>query len=270
MSDSNEFRGARFVRSDLSGTEFREVMLGGARFVGAVMIDVEVSGPIRNLVVNDVDVVPLVEAELDRRHPERLLMRSDQPDDLRQAWSVLQSSWDATIERIAALPHGLRHEQVAGEWSAVETLRHLVFVTDSWFSRTIRTDARPYAPFSLPPSFVEDPMVMGIDDDAAPGFDTVLAARGARVALVRGYLAGVTAAELARRCDPNPAPGFPPTTSDHAVLDCLHVLLDEEWAHHRFAVRDLAALGGDSTHDEGVRQPGSMPQPTDLPGDVQS
>jgi hypothetical protein len=26
------------------------------------------------------------------------------------------------------------------------------------------------------------------------------------------------------------------------VLDCLHVLLDEEWAHHQFCVRDLDAL----------------------------
>jgi hypothetical protein len=27
------------------------------------------------------------------------------------------------------------------------------------------------------------------------------------------------------------------------VLECVHVVLDEEWAHHGFCVRDLDLLG---------------------------
>jgi hypothetical protein len=33
------------------------------------------------------------------------------------------------------------------------------------------------------------------------------------------------------------APEHPET-----VLSCLHVILNEEWEHHRFAVRDLDAI----------------------------
>jgi hypothetical protein len=37
--------------------------------------DVNISRPIDNVVVNDVDVTAYVEAEFDRRHPERAQMR---------------------------------------------------------------------------------------------------------------------------------------------------------------------------------------------------
>ena len=76
----------RFDDEDLTGAEFRECDLSSTRFVGVVMQDVEIDGLVANLVVNGVDVVPYVEAELDRRHPVRLLLRSDRPEDLREAW----------------------------------------------------------------------------------------------------------------------------------------------------------------------------------------
>jgi len=28
----------------------------------------------------------------------------------------------------------------------------------------------------------------------------------------------------------------------HTVLDCLHILLEEEFAHHQYCVRDLASF----------------------------
>jgi hypothetical protein len=36
------------------------------------------------------------------------------------------------------------------------------------------------------------------------------------------------------------SPGHP--TGEHSVLQCLHVLLNEEWEHHRYTVRDLDVL----------------------------
>ena len=35
--------------------------------------------------------------------------------------------------------------------------------------------------------------------------------------------------------------GFPPE-EERSTLDCLRVLFNEEWAHHRFAARDLDVL----------------------------
>ncbi|MBV8957778.1 MAG: DinB family protein, partial [Actinobacteria bacterium] len=29
---------------------------------------------------------------------------------------------------------------------------------------------------------------------------------------------------------------------EHQVLSCFHVIFGEEWAHHQYAVRDLAVL----------------------------
>ena len=62
--------GARFEEVDLTGATFQQVYLKGAIFR-----DVDISGDFENLRVQGIDVVPLVEAELDRRHPERLKLR---------------------------------------------------------------------------------------------------------------------------------------------------------------------------------------------------
>jgi len=65
----------------------------------------------------------------------------------------------------------------------------------------------------------------------------VLEARAGRVAMVRDFLATVTPDEL-RTTRKNPHdPSHAQTT-----LSCLHVILREEWEHHRYAVRDLDAI----------------------------
>ncbi len=38
-----------------------------------------------------------------------------------------------------------------------------------------------------------------------------------------------------------------PPEEERSTLDCLRVILDEEWAHHGFAERDLAVLEGPRT-----------------------
>src|SRR4029450_13467904 len=96
----------RFHDEDLTGAEFRECDLSRARIVGVVMQDAEIDGLVTNLVVNGVQVMPYVEAELDRRHPGRLLMGSDEPADLREAWRQLRADWSTTVERVRAMPEG--------------------------------------------------------------------------------------------------------------------------------------------------------------------
>src|ERR1700754_3909698 len=113
----------RFDNEDLTGAEFRERDLSGARLVGVVMEGAEIDGVVTNLVVNGVQVMPYVEAELDRRHPVRLLMRSGEPSDLQEAWRQLTADWATTTERVRSMPAGSEHRCVDGEWSMVETLR---------------------------------------------------------------------------------------------------------------------------------------------------
>ena len=73
-------RGARFIDSDLSHVRARGVLLDGADFDSPWLLDGEGS-----LVVNGVDVAPLVEVELNRRFPGRELQKSQTPEGLRVA-----------------------------------------------------------------------------------------------------------------------------------------------------------------------------------------
>jgi hypothetical protein len=55
--------------------------------------------------------------------------------------------------------------------------------------------------------------------------------------MVHDFLATVTSDNLATTRKNPWAPEYPET-----ALSCLHVILQEEWEHHRYAVRDLDAI----------------------------
>jgi len=241
LTDTAAWRGARFTRVDLSGVRMRDVDLTGARIVDALLVDAQLSGLINGLTVNDVEVAPLVAAELDRRHPERLLLRTEDPAGLRAGWAAVEAFWRPTLAAAEDLPESLRQERVEEEWSLVETLRHLIFVTDAWFGRAVLGRDHPYHPLGLVPAFLRDGSALGLDPSAAPSFASVLDVREGRIAEVRAYLSAVDPDELARPRRGDDDRGYPPP-STHTVLDCLHVVMDEEWNHHRYAARDLAIL----------------------------
>src|SRR4051795_6866149 len=188
----------RFHDEDLTGAEFRECDLSRARMVGVVMQDAEIDGLVTNLVVNGVEVMSYVEAELDRRHPVRLLIRSDQPDDLREAWRQLRDDWATTTERVRSMPENSEHHGVDGEWSMVETLRHLVFVHDSWFRRCVLGLTEPFTPMGLASPFVPDQEEQGLDRSARPSLDEVLAVRNRQASEIETWLAEVTLDQLAQ------------------------------------------------------------------------
>ena len=71
-----------------------------------------------------------------------------------------------------------------------------------------------------------------------PSYAEVLDVRAGRVAMVRDFLATVTPEQLAQARKNPWDPSYPET-----VLSCLHVILEEEWEHHRYAARDLDAIG---------------------------
>jgi hypothetical protein len=246
-----------FTRSDLQGAEFVDANLRGARFVradlsGVVMRGVDLAqGDIDApwlsagggfLRVNGVDVIPFVEAELDRRFPGRAHRRAEDPDGLRQAWAELERTWAATLERVAAMPAGSVDLSVDGEWSFAQTVRHLVLATDTWLGRAILGIEQPFHPIGQAgPGAEDDGLDLSIFTTTTPSYAEVLEVRAGRVAMVRDFLATVTAEELAMvRTNPWD-PDYRETT-----LSCLHVILEEEWEHHRYAVRDLDAIEAES------------------------
>jgi hypothetical protein len=234
----------RFEDEDLSGAEFRECDLSRARLVGVVMQNAEIDGLVTNLVVNGVEVTAYVQAELDRRHPVRLLIRSDQPADLRAGWRQLRDGWAGTVERVRAMPAGSEHRGVDGEWSMVETLRHLVFVHDSWFRRCVLGLTEQFTAIGLAPPFVPDREGQGLDLSARPSLDEVLAVRDRQAAELEAWLAEATPELLARTAPVPEDDRWPPYAKGNTVRGCLGTVLTEEWAHHGFCVRDLDKLSG--------------------------
>ncbi|WP_029136663.1 DinB family protein [Nakamurella lactea] len=232
----------RFEDEDLRGAEFRECDMSEARLVGVVMQDAEIDGLVTNLVVNGVEVTGFVEAELDRRHPVRLLIRSDDPAELREGRRQLDAEWAATVERMRRTP-GIEHRGVNGEWSAVQTLRHLVFVHDSWFRRCCLGSTAPFTALGLATDFVPDREGQGLDPDATPTLDEVLAVRRTQATELQDWLAAVTREQLDAPAPIPDGPGWPPYARGRSVRQCLSTVLDEEWAHHSFCRRDLDLLG---------------------------
>ena len=206
-----------------------------------MLVNAAFSGLIDGLTINDIEVAPLIVAEMDRRYPERARLFARDPAGLAPHGRRSRRCGRRRPTGPAPCPTHLRRARVDDEWSFIETLRHLVFVTDGWISRTVLGEARPYHRLGLPPSFVTDLGDVGIDGDADPTFEEVVDAREARLGVVRDLLDSITADELARHCEENPSAGYPPETTS-TVLECVHVVIDEEWAHHFYAVRDLEKL----------------------------
>jgi hypothetical protein len=238
-----EFRGARFDVADLRGARFTDCDLTGVTIRDCWLANVNISGYLSNVMVNGVDVTDFVNAELDRRHPERVQFREGQTaDDVRAIWDTIERLWAQATERAGRLPAAALDQQVNEEWSFAQTLRHLVFITDAWGSRTVLDEAMPYHPIGLPQSWypAADAAALGIDLTAQPGYDEVLAARADRMAVMRRIVAGLTDDDLGRPCQRSPAPGYP--DEERTVIDCIAVVMDEEIEHYRFAARDLAVL----------------------------
>ena len=246
-----DLRESRFVHANLSGAEFRDTDLTSARFqeidmTGVVMRGVEmhnvsIDGWIDNVTVNGVNIGPLVEAELDRRYPDRPKMRPTDPAGFREAWDIVERMWDQTVERARRLPPELLHESVDGEWSFTETLRHLTFATDAWVRRAILGDPAPWDPLGLPWGGMPDTPGVPHDREARPDLDTVLALRRSRMSTMREVVDSLTEESLAADTTPVEGPGWPRPVS-YPVQTCLRVVLNEEWEHHLFANRDLAVL----------------------------
>lgn len=237
-------RGATVRDADLSGLRVRAAYLDGVRMSGVEVPDLEIEGEIGRLVVNGVDVTAWVEAELDRRSPERVLMRPTTVTGITEAFAVLDRLWADTVARARELPADRLHARVGEEWSFTETLRHLGFAHACWVGGVVRADPAPWHPLDLP--WDEAPVVEGVpwDRDVRPPLEEVLALRARRRRDVADVLDGLDDTDLARRV--RSATPFMTDAEDLDVATCLRVVLNEEWEHRRYAERDLAVLAAEA------------------------
>ena len=91
---------------------------------------------------------------------------------------------------------GALDESVNGEFSFVQTLRHLVFAVDKWFTAPILGE--PFHPIGLPNTGSLDFAWPGLDYELTPSVTDALTVRADRATRIRDYLASVATADFTR------------------------------------------------------------------------
>jgi hypothetical protein len=145
-----------------------------------------------------------------------------------------QDRLDTTVGRLGSFSEDERQQRVDDEWSAVESLRHLVLVIDLWLSKNILGEPDPFDPIALPPTFMPPKLFpeSSIDPDARPSWDDTCAVLRGRMTALHRYVDALTPDELAR----------PVEAHAGTVGGALSVLFVELAAHDHFINRDLDQL----------------------------
>lgn len=234
--------GSHFEEVDLTDVFVRNADLNGFTVRGGLLHGVELDGDLAGpLLVNGVDVTPYVEAELDRRHPDRPLIRDrSTPEAFRAAWAAIEARWEETIARARRLPPEQLHVRVRDEWSFSETLRHLLFVVDAWLKRAVLHDPDPYDAWLVVHTEMGHLPGVPPQREVTPPLDELWPKVTDRMALVRDTLAALTPELLAETTTVTGA-GYP-AAGDYPVARCLGAVTNEFWEHRLIAERDLDAL----------------------------
>lgn len=256
---ARDLRGSRLVHVDLSGSSVTDADLAGLhlrsvhlsdvdvrggggrglRMRGVELAEAQIDGEIHSLRVNGVEVAGWVEEQLDARDPRRVLMRPTTPEGFVTAFATLDEAWAETVRRARGLDPALLYVEVDGEWSFVQTLRHLAFAADCWVGRMIEQQPDPWHPDGLPWDEAPPLPHRGWRRDLPLALDEAVALWQGRLDHAAEVAAGMTAERLAEQVTAPDGPGYPPAGASCTVAECLRVLLTENWEHRRFAERDL-------------------------------
>jgi uncharacterized protein YjbI with pentapeptide repeats len=217
-----EKMGQTFEHCDMAGSVFRDVDLGGATFedvnlAGAIIRDANLAGAmirnvnlegfciedanIKGLTVFGFRVDELIEAECDRRDPERVRLKMHDlydPEAVHEVMARLEELRAEFRQRLRTTDAGLLVARPnADEWSALENVRHMLFAEDLYLNRLILQNDKPLNRLGLLPEFLQ-PREGYADVGCEPSDDleTVLAAWDAVHADMRAFLIELTPEKL--------------------------------------------------------------------------
>ena len=228
-----DLQGATFWGADLTGATFRDVNLTDVGISHALLVNVDIDAVVDQLVINGVDVTAYVN-ERDPWFPLRAMLRPTSAPDMQETWSALEREWAATTALARTLPDAALHRSVDGEWSFVQTIRHLVFAMDKWFTAPVLDQG--FHPIGMPNSGSVDFPWPDLHAGAAPTSADALAVRADRAARFRAYLASIEGLDLDRQVEVL-------ENGPHPLRECIFTVFEEEFWHLRYARRDLARLG---------------------------
>jgi DinB superfamily/Pentapeptide repeats (8 copies) len=227
-----DLTGAVFWGADLTGARFRDANLTDVKISHAWLVNVDIDALVDGVVINGVDVTGYVN-ERDPWYPLRAMLRPSDPEGMRAAWAALEVEWAKTITLAKALPDDMAHQSVNGEWTFVQTLRHLVFAMDKWFTVPVLGEA--FHPIGLPNSGSVDFPFPGLNYNLTPSLSEALAVRAERTTRLREYLVSVVMSDFTRPIDVL-------ENGTNPLQECLFTVFEEEFWHNRYALRDLAQL----------------------------
>ena len=207
MSETFENRnmaGVVFHNVNLEGAVFDDVNLSGGRIHNANLTNFNIEDAyIKGLTVFGFRIDELIEAELDRRDPERGRLRMADCFDPECVRAVLQHLGEVR----AGFRTFLREANPAlwstrpdpENWSVIENLRHLIFAEDLYLNRWLLQNNEPWCKLGLRPAFLADnPNYAEVGSQPSEDIETLLAAWEAIHAHMMAFVATVSAEELHR------------------------------------------------------------------------
>ncbi len=206
--------GERFENRDMAGTLFHNVNLYGTTFDDVNLENARIyNANLRNMTIDDANITgltifgvrvdQLLEAEFDRRDPERVRLRMSDifdPDEVRRVLARLDDVRAEFYAHLrAASPDALNARPGPERWSALEHVRHLLFAEDMYLNRWLLRNAQPWLKLGFLPPFLEgNPAFAGVGDEPTADLETVLAAWDAIHAGMKAFVAEITPEILKR------------------------------------------------------------------------
>jgi uncharacterized protein YjbI with pentapeptide repeats len=202
--DNRDMSETVFRNVNLHRAVFDDVNLGEARIhnanLGGLTID---DANIRGLTIFGFRVDELIEAELDRRDPERLRLRMVNlydPECVRTVLAHLDEVRAGFVAWLRATDHSLLTVRLTpDQWSVIELLRHLLFAEDLYTNRWLLHNDEPWSKLGLLPAFLADrPEFADVGSQPIEDLEAILSAWVAVHNRLMGFVASVTVEELRR------------------------------------------------------------------------
>jgi hypothetical protein len=202
--ENRDMAGVVFHNVNLAGAVFDDVNLSGGRIHNANLTNFNIEDAyIKGLTVFGFRIDELIEAELDRRDPERVRLRMADCFDPECVRAVLSHLGEVRSGFAAFLrdadPALLSARPDPENWSVIENLRHLIFAEDLYLNRWLLQNNEPWCKLGLRPAFLaDDPRYADVGSQPCEDIETLLATWEAIHARMMAFVATVSVEELHR------------------------------------------------------------------------